>query len=330
MNAEAFAPTSLQRGVSKASPSAHRVQRAAALGVFILPTLGTAFAVWQVATRGLRLGELVLLTVGYVLTSLGVTMGYHRHFAHRAFNTGAAMQFVLVALGSMAAQGPLVFWVATHRRHHAYSDRPGDPHSPHMASGRFAKLKGFIHAHMGWMLSDEVTSWPVFARDLMRSPYTYWLHGIYWPFLGLGLLLPALVGWLAWGGALGAWNGFVWGGLVRIWLLNQASWCVGSVSHLVGSRPFVTRDQSANNWLVAFFTGGEGLQNNHHAFPSSAVHALRWWEPDFAGSVIRGCAWLGLVSKVNVPSAHAIAHGRRGADLGDAGRIDGISPPEPS
>src|SRR5690606_949931 len=162
---------------------------------------------YQVATRGLRLDEVLLLAVGYVLTSLGVTMGYHRHFAHRAFDTSAPMQLVLVMLGSMAAQGPLVFWVATHRRHHAYSDRAGDPHSPHLTSGPFARLRGFAHSHMGWMLSDEVTSWPVFARDLMRSSYVYRLHGLYWAFLALGIVTPTVIGWLLWGGWSGAGNG---------------------------------------------------------------------------------------------------------------------------
>lgn len=328
MAAEAAVQVALPvvRGVSKATPAARRSQRIAAGIVFVVPSIGLAAGLWQLSNGAVRPGAIVLFGLLYVLTQLGVTIGYHRHFAHKAFETSRAMQFLLVVFGAMAAQGPLFFWVATHRRHHAYSDRPGDPHSPNLVSGPFATLRGFAHAHMGWMLSDEVTSWPVFARDLMRSPYVYWLHRIYWPALSAGLLLPAAIGAVSWGGFSGALDGLIWGGLIRIWLLNQASWCVGSISHMFGSRPFKTRDKSANNWLVALFTGGEGLQNNHHAFPSSAVHALHWWEPDFAGQTIRFLARLGLVWDVNRPSARAISAGRAGRVLCHLGRIEDVPP----
>jgi len=313
------------RGVTRATPRAHRIQAAIALGVLIVPAVGVVAAVWEACTVGVRRGEVALMLVMYVLTVVGVTMGYHRHCAHRAFQTSRTMQAVLVYLGAMAGQGPLLFWVATHRRHHAYSDRPGDPHSPYRGDDGRVRWKGLIHAHLGWLLSSDVTSWAIFAGDLVRDRFIYALHRRYAFALGVGLLIPALVGAALWGGCVGLADGFVWGGLVRMFLVNHASWCVGSVAHAWGQRPFLTKDRSANNWVVALLSAGEGLQNNHHAFPSSAFHALQWWEPDFTGSIIGICERLGLVWGVKRPSAIAIRFGREGGKLSHIGEIEGVT-----
>ena len=299
------------RGVSKASHSAVRLQRIIALGVMLVPFAGTVAALWLAVHQGVSRLDLTLFGAMYFATSVGVTVGYHRLFAHRAFRAGRRTQFVLAALGATAAQGPILFWAAVHRRHHAYSDGPGDPHSPNLHGNDWrGRVRGFVHSHVGWMLSDEVTSWPEYARDLMRDEFVVAQHERYTLWLIAGLVLPVLVGAAVTRSPMGALTAGLWGGLVRIFLASHASWCVGSVSHLYGSRPFATRDRSANNWLVAFFTFGEGLQNNHHAFPSSASHAVHWWEPDLSGLVIRAMKAAGLVWDVKLPTQRAILEAR--------------------
>jgi stearoyl-CoA desaturase (delta-9 desaturase) len=201
----------------------------------------------------------------------------------------------------------LVTWVASHRRHHAYSDQPGDPHSPNLqGSGWRGLLHGLWHAHVGWMFSDELTDWSRFARDVMQDRTLFKIHQSYFLWVGLGLLLPLVLGGLLTGTWMGAATGLLWGGFVRMFLVNNGSWAVGSVCHVFGSRPFNNRDHSANNYLVAIWTFGEGLQNNHHAFPSSASHALTWWEPDVSMGFIRLLQALGLVWDVKTPSSRAI------------------------
>lgn len=293
----------------KVSPYARRLQRAVAFGVVVVPFLGFVVAVVQVWTHGFNFFDLGLLAFAYVLTIVGETVGYHRLFAHRAFETSRPVRALLAVLGSMTAQGPVVFWVAVHRRHHAYSDREGDPHSPNLhGGGARGVLRGLWHGHVGWMFTDEQTNWAKFARDVLQDRTLFRIHRQYFFWLGLGLVLPALFGGLVKGTMSGAFDGLVWGGLVRIFLVNQAMWCVGSICHRFGRSPFRTHDRSGNVLWVAFVSFGEGLQNNHHAFPNSARHGLRWWEPDFSGWVIRGLKALGLVWNVKHPTAHAILH----------------------
>ncbi len=299
------------RGVTLASPAAHRRQCMLALITVALPNLLSLEAL-RLALEG-RAGwiEAALFAVMYLLSITGATIGMHRLFAHRAFEAGAALTTWLAITGSMAAQGPLLFWAANHRRHHAYSDRPGDPHSPnlHGRSPR-ALCRGLWHAHIGWMFSRELSAWSVFARDLVQQRRLFRLHQTYVLWVALGLLLPALAGgWLhrSW---FGAWQGFLFGGMLRIALVNHASWAVGSICHRWGSKPFRTHDHSVNNHLVALLAFGEGLQNNHHAFPSAARHGLRWWEPDPSGWLIMLLARLGWIWNVNHPSPGAIARAR--------------------
>ena len=292
--------------------SVRRLQWSIAFGVVVIPFLGVIVAGVLFWRRGMGWVEGGALLVMYVLCMLGITVGFHRHFAHRSFSTSRPMSLLFGVLGSMAAQGPLLFWVATHRRHHAFSDEPGDPHSPNLnGSGLSGLLCGLWHAHIGWMFSDEATDLVDFARDLLRDRDLFTIHRTYLFWVYSGLALPALVCGLltlTWTGAL---QGFLWGGLVRVFLVNHASWCVGSVSHVFGTRPFETRDYSANNYWVALLTFGEGLQNNHHAFPSSFSHAVRWWQPDFSAVVIRCLRFAGLVWDVKYPSERAIREARR-------------------
>lgn len=309
------------RGVVTLSPSARKLQRSIAFAVVCVPLLATAVALALAFWRGIGAVELGTLGVMYTLCIVGSTVGLHRHFAHRAFRARRPVRVALAALGSMAAQGPLVYWVASHRRHHAYSDQPGDPHSPNLHGGGWRGLvRGLWHAHIGWMFSDEISDWVHFARDILQDRSVFRVHQSYFTWVLLGLAIPAALG-AAWTGTWsGAALGFLWGGLVRMCLVNHASWCVGSVCHVFGTRPFDNRDHSANNYWVALFTFGEGLQNNHHAFPSSAAHGLRWWQPDPALWIIRVLELFGLVWDVKIPTRCAVQEARTQRKLQPIGK----------
>jgi len=302
------------RGVVKASREARRYQQTVAFLVVVVPFVAVALAAWAPWGRPASALDLALLVVMYVLTIAGVTIGFHRHFAHRAFDAPRGTRWLLGILGSMAGQGPLLFWVATHRRHHIFSDQAGDPHSPNLVKpGPFRVLRGLWHSHIGWMFGDDITSWAHYSADHLRDPLTFRLNQTYFVWVALGLVAPAAVGGIATGTWAGAATGLLWGGLVRMFLANHISWCVGSVCHVFGARRFDNRDRSANNYLVALFSFGEGLQNNHHAFPNSANHRVYWWEPDLSATLIQCMKWLGMVRDVKVPSREAVESARRQA-----------------
>lgn len=300
-----------RRGGMPVAPAALRMQRRVAAAVVVLPLLGTMVALWRgvaVGVGGLELGMLALM---FTLCTIGANIGLHRYFAHRSFSAHRPVELGLALLGSMAAQGPLVTWVATHRRHHAYSDLPGDPHSPNLhGPGWRGLLQGLWHAHVGWMFSNETSDWARFARDIMRDRTLLRIHQTYFTWVLLGLAIPTVLGAGLTGTWRGALHGLLWGGLVRMFLVNNGAWAAGSICHAFGTRPYDTRDRSANNYLVAMFTFGEGLQNNHHRFPSSAAHAMAWWQPDLALVCIRLMQGLGLVWNVKLPSRRAIREAR--------------------
>jgi stearoyl-CoA desaturase (delta-9 desaturase) len=292
--------------------SVRRLQWSIAGGIVVIPFLGIIAASVVFWNRGIGWVEVGSLVVMYTLCMLGITVGFHRHFAHRSYSTSSGMRLILGALGSMAAQGPLLFWVATHRRHHAFSDKPGDPHSPHLhGPGLGGMLRGLWHSHIGWMFTAEQTDLVGFARDVMQDPMMFMIHRTYLWWVLAGLVLPGVACGVLTGTWTGALLGFLWGGLVRVFLVNHASWCVGSFSHVFGTRPFRTGDHSANNYVVAVVAFGEGLQNNHHAFSGSFSHAVRWWQPDFSAAVILMLKAAGLVWDLKFPSERAIRDSRR-------------------
>jgi stearoyl-CoA desaturase (delta-9 desaturase) len=294
--------------------SARRTMRLIAGVTVIGPFVGTLLAAILASIYGVSVSALVIFAVSFPLTALGISAGFHRHFTHRGFRTSRAMSTLLLILGSMAMQGSLLYWVATHRRHHQFSDTQDDPHSPHYhGSAALGWWRGLWHAHIGWMFDSEVTNAMRFAPDIIRDPYMFRLQQRYLSWALLGLVLPALAGLLLTGTAYGMLEGFLWGGPVRLLIVHHANWAVGSLSHLYGRRPFRTDDHSANNMLVAIVSFGEGLQNNHHAFPTSARHALHWWEPDITGWVIGALERTRLIWDVKHPSAQAIAARRKTA-----------------
>ncbi len=247
---------------------------------------------------------------------IGVEVGFHRHFAHRSFKAHPAVRAVLAILGSMAFQGPVIWWAATHRRHHNFSDMPGDPHSPHLfGRGILAFVRGQIHAHLGWLFVPESTravGWDRYAQDLYRDRAIFKIHTSYFYWLMLGLIVPAIIGGIVYWSLTGILLGFLWGGLVRIFIMNHLFyWCINSITHTFGTRPFKSGDQSTNNIWLAIPTLGQSWHNNHHAFPSSAIMKLKWWELDLGGLVINLLKKTGLVWDVKTPTPATIQRMKR-------------------
>lgn len=302
------APALLADAVVRLDPASLRIKRFSALTTMTLPLIGTAAAIYFLWTGRFTATDLWLFAGMYFVHMFGITVGFHRYLAHRAFRTGPVFEAIMMITGSMGAQGPLMFWVTTHRRHHRFSDHEGDPHSPNLHGWNFrARMRGLWYAHMPWMLSDETTKWTVFGRDVLRDRRLMYYQRSYPLWVISGLVLPAVIGAAVQGTAMAALTGLVFGGLARIFVANQAAWCVGSICHAFGSRPFDNGDRSANNWPVALLTFGEGLQNNHHAFPRSYRHGVTWWEPDLSGWLLTGLGRLGVVWSLHNPSKQAIA-----------------------
>ncbi len=298
--------------VVKLDPASARVRRIAALTIMVVPALGFLGALYQLWNGAVTATAWVLFGVMYALHMGGISIGFHRYLTHKSFTTSPAFEGVLLVCGSMGGQGPIMDWITTHRRHHMYSDRAGDPHSPNLhGTTPGDRIRGLWHAHMPWMLSDETSKWSVFAPDVLSNRRVFFYHRTYLLWVFAGLAIPAVVGLVVDGGVAGAVNGLLFGGLARMFLVNQASWCVGSVAHMFGARPFRTADNSANNWPVAVLTFGEGLQNNHHAFPSSYRLWMRRWEPDLGGWLLALFAKLRLVGDLREPSPEAVARRRR-------------------
>jgi stearoyl-CoA desaturase (delta-9 desaturase) len=283
----------------------------------LLPFAGLAAAIgllWGIAFNWYYLWILLGM---WAVSSLGITVGFHRLCTHKSFETPAILRYLFAAAGSMAVQGPVIRWCAEHRKHHQHSDTEEDPHSPHMAlngswgDGIVATLRGAFHAHVGWLFGPSSTGLGKYSRDLREDPaialadrqFVFWVL--------FGLAFPAALGGLlsmSWGGVL---LGFLWGGLVRILLCHHITWSVNSVCHLWGTKPFDSHDESRNNAIVGVLALGEGWHNNHHAFPTSARHGLRWWELDLSYALIRALQFVGLARQVRTPDAVRIAAKKR-------------------
>jgi stearoyl-CoA desaturase (delta-9 desaturase) len=274
----------------------------------VLPLLGLIAAIvllWGVAVYWI---DIALLASMYLLTGFGITVGFHRYFTHRSFTTARPMAYLLAILGSMAVQGPLLQWVAVHRRHHQHSDEEGDPHSPHLHGDTLmGALRGLYHAHIGWMIAARHHPVGRYVGDLRRDKGLCLVSRLFPLWVALGILVPTLIAGLvtmSWTGAL---SGFLWGGLARIFLGHHITWSINSVCHIWGARPFDCGDESRNNPIFGVLAFGEGWHNNHHAFPTSARHGLRWWEFDSSYLLIRALALARLARGIKVPSPERIA-----------------------
>ena len=249
--------------------------------VTVVPFLALGVAAWQAWESLLRWHDLVVFGVAYVLTGLGITVGFHRHFTHRAFKTGRAIRGALAILGTAAIEGPITAWVADHRKHHAFSDREGDPHSPHVGHGRGLRgaLRGLAHAHLGWLFQHtQRASKQRYVPDLLADPMIRVIDRLTPLWIALGLAVPFGLGYALGGTLTAALTGLLWGGAVRIALLHHVTFSINSLCHFFGRRRFATDDQSRNLLWLAPLSFGEAWHNNHHAFPTSAAHGMRWYE----------------------------------------------------
>jgi stearoyl-CoA desaturase (delta-9 desaturase) len=267
--------------------------------VTAIPVLLLSVAAWQVWNEALHWRDLAILGAVYVLTGLGITVGFHRLLTHRSFKTSKALRGILAALGSAAIEGPVISWVADHRKHHTFSDEQGDPHSPHVGHGGGWRgtLRGLFHAHMGWLfIHTERGAKRRFAPDLIDDPVVNFVDRTFLLWAVIGLAVPFVLGYAIGGTLVAGLTALLWGGAVRVFLLHHFTYSINSVCHVFGRRPFATDDQSRNVIWLALPTFGEAWHNNHHAFPTSAVHGLRRWELDPSAAVIwtlerQGLAW---------------------------------------
>jgi len=304
------------------------IQLANIAAVF-LPPVALGVGMYLLWGWGFTLLHLLMMTLLYLITGYGITIGYHRYFTHKSFEAPGWVKNGLAILGSMAAEGPLLRWVAHHRQHHQHSDHENDPHSPHLHGGGFWGLwRGLWHAHAGWMFTPDAPELHRYVKDLAADKALVWISKTFALWVAIGLIIPAVIAGLltmSWTGAL---LGFIWGGIIRIAVVHHITWSVNSICHVWGAQPFRTHDHSKNNAIVGVLALGEGWHNNHHAFPTSARHGLRWWEFDSSYIIIWVMAKMGLVWKVRIPSAELMEAKR--ADRESAAVLPVTQATEPS
>lgn len=289
----------------------NRASRRRAWATVGVPLIATLWALHDAAVAGIDPRVIAIAIVMYVLVALGTEIGLHRLLSHRAFRASKPVLVALAVLGSMAAQGPPLFWAATHRRHHAQADRAGDPHSPHASQLAHERAwRRLFHAHVGWLF-EPVEDARHEIHDLIRNRLLLRVDQLYPAWLLLGVVLPCLAGLLFTGSVDVALRAAVWGGPVRIALWQQVTWSVNSFGHLLGSRPYQTKDRSTNNVGLALLTLGGGWHNNHHAFPSSAKVGLGTFQFDIHYRCIQLLAALGLVTDLKVPRRSATTRRRK-------------------
>lgn len=274
----------------------------------VLPLLALAAAVAAAWGWGLSWVDIGLAAAFYVITCLGVTVGYHRYLTHGSFKAPRAMRVALALAGSLAVQGPVLHWVADHRRHHAFSDREGDPHSPWLfGSSPLAITRGFWHAHMGWLFERDLTNQQRFVPDLLADRDMRIVHRMFGLCTLVTLAAPALLGGLITWSWWGAFTAFFWAGLVRMAFLHHVTWSVNSICHMIGDRPFAARDRSANVWPLAILSMGESWHNLHHADPTCARHGVRPGQIDISARVIWLFERFGWVHHVRWPDEQRLA-----------------------
>ena len=264
-----------------------------------VPIIALLVVGWQLWADLLFWSDLIVFAIMYVATGLGVTVGFHRLFTHRAFKAGKGVRTTLAILGSAAIEGPVISWVSDHRKHHAFSDQPGDPHSPHVDHGQGLRgaLRGLLHAHIGWLfIHTQRGRHDRYAPDLLADPTLRWVDRWFFAWAVGGLGMAFVLGWLIGGSLHTALTGLLWGGAVRMLVLHHVTYSINSLCHYFGRRAYETRDESRNLMWLAPLSFGESWHNNHHAFPTSAVHGLRRWQVDSSAAVIwllerTGLAW---------------------------------------
>jgi stearoyl-CoA desaturase (delta-9 desaturase) len=277
-----------------------KVERYANLVAAVLPFLAFLSAIALLWNSLVGPTDLAIFAVMYLLTAFGITIGYHRMLTHRAFDAPKPVRYTLAVLGSMAVQGSVIDWVADHRKHHAFTDEEGDPHSPHGHGGGLrGALHGLWHAHMGWLWETQgAADKRRFAKDLLEDQGLRKISRNFLWIVLAGLAIPFAAGYALTGTLAGALTGLLWGGFVRVFLVHHVTWSVNSICHFFGTRRFQIDDHSTNVFWLAIPSLGESWHHNHHAFPRSARHGLRWYEIDLSGLIIRGMERVGLARDV--------------------------------
>jgi stearoyl-CoA desaturase (delta-9 desaturase) len=288
-----------------ARPAGNEVMVKVFVVVPFLALLGALPFAWG---WGLTVVDGALAAAFYLVTLTGITVGYHRHFTHRSFKATRPVRVTLAALGSMALQGPVISWVADHRRHHAFTDKEGDPHSPWLfGTTPAAVARGFCHAHFGWMLRPNRTNPARFAPDLLADPDIARIDRQFPFWTAVSLVAPALLGgllsWSWWGAA----TAFFWAGLVRIGVQHHVTWSVNSICHMVGDRPWTDKDRSTNFWPLAIVSLGESWHNLHHADPTCARHGVGRGQIDISARIIAILERLGWAHDVRWPTPQRLA-----------------------
>jgi stearoyl-CoA desaturase (delta-9 desaturase) len=286
---------------------------AMAFGVGV-PFFSLFFAIWLAWGHGVGVLQIALMLGMYSFTILGITVGFHRMFTHKAYEAKPVVRAIAAIAGSMAGQGPLIEWCALHRRHHQHSDRDGDPHSPHLhGEGMAGMFKGMFHAHFGWLFESEPEGLARCVPDLIGDPMLAFIDKYFWVCFLLGWILPGGIA-AAFGHTWTSFfSGVLWGGLVRTSLLHHVTWSINSVCHIWGTRPYASPDESRNNPIFGVLAFGEGWHNNHHAFPTSARHGLKWWQLDLTWITVFLLEKVGLVWNVRLPGENAMEVKRRAA-----------------
>ncbi len=281
------------KGMTKIERSANLITVALPFAAFLIAVV----LLWNQAVGPL---DLALFAALYLLTAFGVSIGYHRMLTHSAFQSPAPVRYTLAVLGSMAVQGPVIDWVADHRKHHAHADEEGDPHSPHGHGSGFAGMvKGLLYAHMGWLLDSQGQARKrKYARDLLEDRGMRAINRLFLPITLASLLVPFALGWAIGGEVRDGLTGLLWGGFVRIFLLHHVTWSINSVCHFFGRRRFETDDHSTNVAWLSLLSLGESWHHNHHAFPRSSRHGLSRFELDPSAVVISAMERLGLARNV--------------------------------
>ena len=271
---------------AEALPEKTWPEKIGVLLIVVVPFAATLYAITQLWQRYVNGLDLALLLAFYLISGLGITVGHHRLLTHRSFETYPWLKAGLLMMGAMAFEGKPGDWASTHLEHHAHSDQDGDPHSP---------LVSLWHSHVGWMFTHR-PRFEIYGPWLLKDPVVAFADATWWLWAIVGLAIPF---------AIGGWQGLLWGGLVRVFLTHHITWSVNSICHTFGERPYATRDRSRNNWVMGLLAFGEGWHNNHHAFPRSAFHGLRWWEFDLSAWFIRALEATGLAWNVQRVSPEA-------------------------
>jgi stearoyl-CoA desaturase (delta-9 desaturase) len=278
--------------------------------VVSLPLLAVAVAVALFWQHGIGWFDLALAALFYVVTGHGITLGFHRLFTHRSFRANRWLRIGLAVAGSMAVEGSLASWVANHRRHHVFSDREGDPHSPHghgAGSGIAGQLRGLLHAHVGWLFTATSSSTARWSKDLLADRDMVIVSALTPLWIALSLALPFAIGWAVTQSLLGACLALIWAGGVRIALLQHVTWSVNSLCHVFGARPYRSQDFSGNMSSLALVSFGDAWHNNHHAFPAAARHGADRGQLDTSATLLRVFERLGWAWQVRWPTARQLA-----------------------